>query len=229
MPFIPLEVYANNPSTTVSSGGTTAPSPGTVETWTVGSSATFPAVELGATQFHVADPALPTEMMTVQNVSGTTWTVLRGAEASSPQSHSAGFTVVQVVTAGALANLAYPAWQFPVQQYGAQGDGKIGTGGTGTSGTATFTDAGAAFVNATAPAGDIGKVIIINQGTSGSGTSGGTNRIRSAARSSAVNSATSVTLSANLAAHLRGGPLHLRDRRRRRDQRRGHAPPPPGR
>src|SRR5215469_15274763 len=206
MPFIPLEVYANNPSTTVSSGGTTAPASGTVETWTVASSASFPAIELGATQFHVADPALQSEMITVQNVSGTTWTVLRGAESSAPAAHAAGFTVVQVVTAGALAAAQYPAWQFPVQQYGAQGDGKIGTGGTGTSGTNTFTDSGASFVSGTAPAGDVGKVIIINQGTSGTGTATGTAQNPFCGTITAVTSATSVSLSANLGAACANAP-----------------------
>jgi hypothetical protein len=202
MPFIPLEVYANNPSTTVSAGGTTAPAGGTVETWTVASSSSFPPTELGATQFHVADPALPSEMITVANVSGTSWTVTRGAESTTPVAHAAGFTVVQVVTAGVLAGLAYPAWQFPVQAYGAQGDGKIGTGGTGTSGTATFTDAGASFINAAAPAGDVGKVIIINQGT-GSATVATNPFVGTII---AVNSATSVTLNANLAATCAAAP-----------------------
>jgi len=78
--YVPLEVFANNATTTVSSGGTTAPTSGTQETWTVASSASFPVVETGAQQFHVADPALGSEMVTVVNVSGTTWTVIRGAE-----------------------------------------------------------------------------------------------------------------------------------------------------
>jgi hypothetical protein len=202
VPFIPLEVFANNPSTTVSSGGTTAPAGGTVETWTVASSASFPVVEIGAQQFHVADPALPGEIITVQNISGATWTVVRGAESSPVAAHAASFTVVQVVSAGDLAGLQYPPWQFPVEAYAAQGDGKIGAGGTGASGQAVFTDAGAAFINAAAPAGDVGKVIIINQGT-GSATVG-TNPFCGTIIS--VNSATSVTLNANLAATCASAP-----------------------
>ena len=93
MPFIPLEVFANNPSTTVSSGGTTAPAGGTVETWTVASSAAFPVVEIGATQFHVADPNMPSEMITVQNVAGTSWTVLRGAESTTPVAHGTAIKI----------------------------------------------------------------------------------------------------------------------------------------
>ena len=200
MAFIPLEVFGNNPSTTVSSGGTTAPSQGTVETWTVASSASFPATELGAQQFHVADPSLPGEIITVQNISGTTWTVLRGAESTTTTAHASGFTVVQVVTAGALRQLQYQPWEFSVQAYGAQGDGKIGIGGTGSSGSSTFTDTGASFINAAAPAGDVGKVIVINQGTGNSATNPFTGTI------SAVNSATSVTLSANLGAACANAP-----------------------
>ena len=96
------ETFANVPSTTVSSGGTNAPVSGTVETWTVASSTSFPAAATGVTQFHVADPLEPTEVIAVTNISGTTWTVTRGAESSTPVAHLAGFTVVQVVSAGAL-------------------------------------------------------------------------------------------------------------------------------
>ena len=202
MPFIPLEVFANNPSTTVSSGGTSAPAGGTVETWTVASSASFPAVKYGAQQFHVADPVFPNEVIAVQAITGTTWTVMRGAEASPVSAHSAGFTVVQVVTAGDLAGLQFPPWQFSVSAYGAEGDAKIGTGGTGASGQAVMTDAGASFVNATAPAGDVGKYIIVNQGT-GSATAA-TNPFCGTIIS--VNSATSITLSANLAATCAAAP-----------------------
>lgn len=98
------------------------------------------------------------------------------------------------------------AWQFTPENYGGTGDGKIGTGGTGTSGTSTFTDSGASFVNATAPAGDVGKVIVINQGTSGSGTQFGTSQNPFCGTISAVNSATSVTLSANLGATCTAAP-----------------------
>jgi hypothetical protein len=59
------------------------------------------------TQFHVADTATgkTSEIIAVTNVSGTTWTVTRGAENTTPVAHSAGFTVVQVVTAGALGGM----------------------------------------------------------------------------------------------------------------------------
>ena len=101
------ETYANQPQTTVSSGGTTAPAGGTQESWTVASSSSFPAASTGVTQFHVADTATgkTSEIIAVTNVSGTTWTVTRGAENTTPVAHSAGFTVVQVVTAGALGGM----------------------------------------------------------------------------------------------------------------------------
>lgn len=101
-----VEAWANYPSTTVSSGGATAPSPGTVESWTVASSAGFPPVTSGVSQFHVADKALPGEVIAVTAVSGTSWTVTRGAEGTSPVAHAAGLTVVQVVTAGWLGRVA---------------------------------------------------------------------------------------------------------------------------
>jgi hypothetical protein len=97
-----LETFANFPSTTVSSGGTDTPSSGATQSWTVASSAAFAAAATGATQFHVADPAAGTELILVTNVTGTTWTVTRGAESTTPVAHSGGFTVQQVVTAAGL-------------------------------------------------------------------------------------------------------------------------------
>lgn len=104
-----LEIFANNPATSVTSGGTTAPAQGTVETWTVASSATFPAASASAspaTQFHVADPMEPGEIIAVTNVNGSTWTVTRGAEGTTPVAHAAYFAIEQVVTAGALSGFA---------------------------------------------------------------------------------------------------------------------------
>lgn len=102
-----VELFANQPQTTVSSGGTDAPSSGTTQTWTVTSSAEFPAASSSATpptQFHIIDtaPAAVSEIIAVTNVSGTTWSATRGAESTTPVAHSSGFTVQQVLTAGAL-------------------------------------------------------------------------------------------------------------------------------
>lgn len=102
---MPVELFANQAVTTVASGGSTAPVSGTQESWTVTSSALFPAASSSATpqtQFHVADTAAgkTSEIITVINVSGFTWTVIRGAENTTPITHAAGFSVQQVMTAG---------------------------------------------------------------------------------------------------------------------------------
>lgn len=101
-----VEVFADQAVTAVTSGGTDAPVSGTVENWTVASSSAFPSASTGLTQFHVCDTATgkTSEIILVTNVSGTTWTVTRGAESTTPIVHSAGFTIQQAVTAGFLAS-----------------------------------------------------------------------------------------------------------------------------
>lgn len=104
-----LEVYADVSQTQVGSGGTDAPAPGTQQTWTVASSGSFPVASNTATQptqFHISDPALASEIITVINISGLTWTVIRGAEGTTPVAHSTGFTVKQVVTSGGLGQIS---------------------------------------------------------------------------------------------------------------------------
>lgn len=119
-----VELFSNYPLTTVTSGGTTAPVSGTVETWTVASAASFPGASAGlGTTFHVSDPALPTEMVLVTNTSGATWTVTRGAENSTPVAHTSGFTIKQVVTAGVLRSLQTSDWVNVVTQFGADPTG----------------------------------------------------------------------------------------------------------
>jgi hypothetical protein len=98
-----VTLFGNNPSTTAtSSSGTSAPTAGTTETWTVASSAAFPAAVSGTSQFHIADPVQPTEIVAVTNVSGTTWSVTRGAESTTPVAHATGATYYQIVTGGDL-------------------------------------------------------------------------------------------------------------------------------
>jgi hypothetical protein len=129
---VTVELFANQPSTTVSSGGTTAPAQGTSQTWTVVSSTTFPAASSSAippTQFHVVDMATgkSSEIILVTNVSGSTWTVTRGAEGTTPVTHTVGFTIQQVVTAGGLSNFArqynVTDWVNAVTTYGADPTG----------------------------------------------------------------------------------------------------------
>lgn len=108
-------VTANNPSTTIAANGYNggsatgdAPAALTTETWTVTSSATFPAASSSATpptQFAIADQAAPTEILWVTNMSGTTWTVIRGEEGTTPVTHAAGATFQQVITSAHLAAL----------------------------------------------------------------------------------------------------------------------------
>lgn len=108
---MPRELFANQPVTTVSSGGTTAPVAGTVETWTVASSASFPAAVTNISQFHVCEDDLTrqSEIVLVTNVSGTTWTVTRGAEGTTPVTHPAGFTIVPTVSAEPLKRVLQSA------------------------------------------------------------------------------------------------------------------------
>lgn len=125
-----VEQFANNATTAVVSGGLTAPASGTVETWAVASPAAFPTASASATpptQFHIGDPALPSELIAVTATSGGTWTVTRGAEGTIPVAHSPGFSVTQDVSAGWLAQVmqalvSQTAW-YNVRQYGAVGNG----------------------------------------------------------------------------------------------------------
>jgi Pectate lyase superfamily protein len=107
---MPVEIFANQPSTTVAAGQS-AVAQGTTQTWTVASSLEFPAASSTATpptQFHVADTAAgyTSELIAVTNVSGTSWTVTRGAEGTAPIAHLANFTITQVITAGVLGAFA---------------------------------------------------------------------------------------------------------------------------
>ena len=108
MTAYPVELFANKVSTTVTSGGTDAPSAGTSQTFTVSTSTNWPAADSSTpSQFRIVDQAdthSPPEIMIVTNVSGTTWTVTRGAEGPQvPYAHAADWTAVPVLTAGALA------------------------------------------------------------------------------------------------------------------------------
>lgn len=108
------ETFANDSVTIVLSGGTDTPPQGTIETWTISSSGSFPVVSSTAppSQFHVADQANPSEIIAVTSTSGNTWTVVRGAENTSPVGHAQDFTIYQIVTSGflgpAAAQLNYP-------------------------------------------------------------------------------------------------------------------------
>lgn len=87
----------------------------------VNSVAGLPAASTAAgTLFHMADPAVPGDLYAVTNISGTTLTVTRGADGTTPAAHSAGFTLRQVVSAQWLQGVyscVSPLW------YGAVPDG----------------------------------------------------------------------------------------------------------
>jgi Pectate lyase superfamily protein len=104
---VALEIFANDGTAIVTSGGTTAPAAGTVESWTLVSS-TLPAVSSTATPpswCYITDQASDSEKMLVTNISGSTATVTRGADGTTPVVHTAGFTVNQVATRASLIAL----------------------------------------------------------------------------------------------------------------------------
>jgi len=88
---MPSELFADNAVTSLSS----SPAIGATS-FTVASSSGFPAAVTGVSQFRVI---IDTEIVTVTNVSGTTWTCAALAAA-----HSAAVPVTHVITAAALGN-----------------------------------------------------------------------------------------------------------------------------
>jgi parallel beta-helix repeat protein len=121
------EVYSNDAQTVVSSGGTGAAVGGSSETWIVVTPGAFPIASSAVarpTIFHVVDPTFPAEVIAVTNTSGATWTVIRGAEGSTPVAHPPGFIVKQVLTGGVLASLRDAPAVFNVKtEFLAVGDG----------------------------------------------------------------------------------------------------------
>lgn len=123
-----VDIFTNNATTTVTSGGGTTPASGSSETWTVASASGFPSASNTAsppTQFRIIDPAATSEVMLVTNVSGTSWTVTRGAESTTPVAHVTGFTIRHTVTAGWLtgAQSKLTSGFYNVLDFGAVNDG----------------------------------------------------------------------------------------------------------
>lgn len=103
-----IELLENAGSATIGTGGTTAPAPGTAETWTgVASTITRNAVA-GTSQWRGQDPAAPKEIFLITDSSTPgTMHVIRGAEdydglVTPVCTHAAGFTVYPVVTGASL-------------------------------------------------------------------------------------------------------------------------------
>jgi len=102
-----LEVFTNDATTSITSGGGDAPAAGTAELWTAASWSGFPVASpttTPPTAFHIADPNAASELIQVVNTS--TGLVVRGAEGTTPVTHSSGFAVRQVITAGYLNTVA---------------------------------------------------------------------------------------------------------------------------
>ena len=92
------ERYANNASTSLNGSINNS-----VTSITVASSSGFPSYGT----FRIL---VESEIMIVTNVSGTTWTVVRGAEGTTAASHADSTPVVQVVTAGSLTSIIEDNW-----------------------------------------------------------------------------------------------------------------------
>ena len=116
-----IELYANDASTTISSGGTDAPASGTPEFLTAASWSSFPAASnttTPPTKFHGADPAAPSELFEILNTS--TGLAVRGAQGTTPVTHSGGFTLQQVIPAG---NQQPRVYNVRDPRFGATGNG----------------------------------------------------------------------------------------------------------
>lgn len=99
---MPLEQFSNAAQTTLSAAVTTT----TATSVSVTSSSAFPAIGTGGTQqFRVL---VDSEILIVTAVSGTTWTVIRGAEGTTAATHLISASVIHVLTAGSLENYSYP-------------------------------------------------------------------------------------------------------------------------
>jgi hypothetical protein len=107
-----IELLSDNAATTL----TSSPASGATS-FTVASSTGFPAAVTGTSQFRVI---IGTEIVTVTNVSGTTWTCVATSAA-----HSSADVVTHVLTASSLGNFV---------------DGKIG--GPWTAWAPTFSQSG---------------------------------------------------------------------------------------
>lgn len=111
-----LAVIINANSAVVTAGATTAPAGGTVETWTVTTAANFPTLT-GTEELICMDKAdlgktSGYELFAVTvlaNGTGASWTATRGVEGTTPYAHAAGWTLIPVLSAGALASAFGPS------------------------------------------------------------------------------------------------------------------------
>lgn len=94
---MPLELYANNALTTLNGAITSG-----ATTLQVTSAVGFSSAVLGTSQFRLA---VENELMLVTQTSGTTFTVVRGAEGTTAAAHASGVAVYEVLTAAAVNNV----------------------------------------------------------------------------------------------------------------------------
>jgi hypothetical protein len=154
------ELFANNPATTLAGGINSA-----VTTLTVASSTGFPAAATGVSQFRVI---IGSELLLVTNVSGTTWTVTRGAESTVAAAHILGAAVTHIVTASNLNELVANARGISVT------DPRFGADPTGVSDSTAAIQAAIDYAGSTStmragkvyiPAGDykVSSTILIDR------------------------------------------------------------------
>ena len=105
-----MYLFNNLATTTVTSGGTTS-SPSD-DALVVSSAAAFvneaSSSSIPPTQFDILDPAVPSEIMTVTNQSGSggvDWAVTRGAYGTTPVPHAADWEAEAVTTSAAMGVL----------------------------------------------------------------------------------------------------------------------------
>jgi hypothetical protein len=105
-----VETFGNQPTATITSGGTTTGS--TAFTASPISSASWPAASASAvppTFFRIVDVANTSEIMIVTaapggSSSGQSWTVTRGAEGTTAIAHASNWVAAQIMSAGTLEN-----------------------------------------------------------------------------------------------------------------------------
>lgn len=99
------DILLNNASFITTSGGTTTPASGTSETWHSSTLAAFAGIVSPNTECRVQDLAgASSEIILVTNVTGTSVTVTRGAEGTTPVGHVVGATFTAVITGGSIAS-----------------------------------------------------------------------------------------------------------------------------
>jgi hypothetical protein len=121
---VATELFVNDLSITLGAAVNTAPAAGTVETWTVSSSAGFGFGAAGQYRGRVDSEIV----LITAAPSGTTLTVTRGQEGTTPATHANGATLSAVLTAGALNNaianvVVGPTFINVKTAYGATGNG----------------------------------------------------------------------------------------------------------